>query len=61
MKASFRTLLILKTGNAIVITQDKRRRKNVITGMVMVEKLSSHPFNSYNAKALGCDIVVREK
>ena len=61
MKASFRTMLLKKTGEAYIITQDARRRRNIITGIIEVKKLIHQPVTVYTAKSFGCNLFVREK
>ena len=60
-KAWFKTLFIRKSGEVFIITQDSRRRKNIITGSVKIFKLIHQPWNAYNAKTYGCNLLVREK
>lgn len=61
MKYSFRTMIVMKSGDVKIITQDSRRRKNVVTGIVSIYKMIHQPFNIHNAKSYGCNILVREK
>jgi len=57
---SFRFLLIKKDGSVQRITQDIRRKRNVITGIVQLSKPSKAPFNCWNAKTFDCKMIVRE-
>lgn len=60
-KCTYRFMFIASNGEVRIISQDIRRSRNIITGNVLVYRADGKPFNSFNAKALGCDFIVREK
>lgn len=59
-KFSFRYLLIDLAGRVFVVTQDQRRRRNAITGLIQLR--GYRPAQACEiARLHGCSVVVRPK
>lgn len=60
-KASYRFLLVYDADNVFLVTMDRRRRKNVITGTRPVFSYQTRKRQLQYARMCGCHYIVRVK